>query len=320
MKGLFRIRSGRVLIPLVLAVSPFYQLAGSGDASRQNPLPVLELLNQLPSCSLLREEVGRGLHGDGTKKPYMEAMHREGIERVLLEVYSIWRGGNGGRPTQLQIVTRLYFDKADGPNSQIADPARLARIQESGTQAELDKVARERVTSAPFRGGDESPLLAPFDWVRHLNGTKAWSRVELFANPWLPEEPVLAYPRGTSLPQLKYAAMLGDAATVLQQIKAGHFRPGEINAALGGAVRSRYDNSTVIKALLHSGADVNARGEYGITLVMSAVDRPCNLRALLEYGARIDERDATGITALGHARRSGDAESVRLLQQAGAKE
>ena len=317
MKGLFPIRSGRVLIPLVLAVSPFYQLAGSGDASRQSPLPVLELLNQLPSCSLLREELGRGLHGDGAKKPYMEAMQREGIERALLEVYSIWRGG---RPTQLQIVTRLYFDKADGPDSQIADPARLARIQESGTQAELDKVARERVTSAPFRGGDESPLLAPFDWVRHLNGTKAWSRVELFANPWLPEEPVLAYPRGTSLPQLKYAAMLGDAATVLQQIKAGHFRPGEINAALGLAVWSQYDNSTVIKALLHSGADVNARGDYGITLVMSAVGRPCNLRALLEYGARIDERDATGITALGHARRSGDAESVRLLQQAGAKE
>ena len=81
--------------------------------------------------------------------PYMEAMRNEGVKRTFFEADSIWHG----KATDLQVVNRLYFNQFDGPNSQIVDPTKLAQIKQSGLEADLDTIARERVMHAPLFAG-----------------------------------------------------------------------------------------------------------------------------------------------------------------------
>ena len=95
---------------------------------------------------------------------------------------------------------------------------------------------------------------------------------------------------------------------------------GGINAALMKAAY-RADTSTV-ELLLDKGADINAKviGAFGDTALMNAVvSGDTNvIELLLARGADINGVDADGETALGMARRMGNAAIVRLLKKAGA--
>ena len=89
----------------------------------------------------------------------------------------------------------------------------------------------------------------------------------------------------------------------------------------------RYSDSRIItpdrvKAIIASGADVNAKGEQGITLLMVAAafsDNPEIVSALLNAGADVNTRVYGGSTILMQAViHSENPEIIRTLLDAGA--
>src|SRR5689334_15556495 len=71
-----------------------------------------ELVGELPSCSLLRQQLASGRHAAGIVEPYMEIMRRAGVKRAEFTVYSHWDGAKARDPV---VVRRLYFNSYDGP-------------------------------------------------------------------------------------------------------------------------------------------------------------------------------------------------------------
>jgi len=93
---------------------------------------------------------------------------------------------------------------------------------------------------------------------------------------------------------------------------------GAGDSALTKAVKA--DNLQSVRALLKSGADVNAKSGDGSTPLLWAVDH-ANLevaRALVAAKARVDVANDFGVTPLLHASRTGNAEMVDLLLRGGA--
>jgi Ankyrin repeat len=283
---------------LLLAAAPC-ALSQTASTSAQ------QVTNELPPCSVLREQMEQQIYGEGIAKSYMEAMRSQGVKRAFFEVDATWRSG---KPIGLQVVHRLYFDQFDGPDSQIVDSTRLAQIEQNGLEAALDRVARERVMHAP--------LFVGFELKTNPDGKRMYSYVDLFANPWLPEPKVLVSPVGTFPPAVVHAAMMGNLLTVESQLKKGQISQRELNNALFQAVGNRYDNTAVIKALIDAGADVNAHGPDGVTPLMSAVAHPCNIPPLLNAGADVNARDKWGRDALRLAREVKQPVAVRLLEEA----
>ncbi len=99
-------------------------------------------------------------------------------------------------------------------------------------------------------------------------------------------------------------------------------------------MRAALEGKTeAVKALLESGADVNAKDDEGRTALMFAVTnmQTDSVKALLEHGADVNVRAndgadvsgrfiETGKTALMLAKEKGYTEIASLLQAAGAKE
>ena len=77
-----------------------------------------------------------------------------------------------------------------------------------------------------------------------------------------------------------------------------------------------------VNALIRAGADVNTKGEFGITPLMLAArfnSSPDVVNALIDAGADVNIRDMFGETALmGAALNSGNPEAVKALIMAGA--
>lgn len=87
---------------------------------------------------------------------------------------------------------------------------------------------------------------------------------------------------------------------------------------------SRIMTPDRIRAAISSGDDINAKGEYGVTLLMLATgfsNNPETVRLLLEAGANVNAKDDKGFTALIVALAPegiNSPEIVRLLLDAGA--
>lgn len=295
------------LVMMAMALSPFTRGTVSDAADWEGSGKIEKLLNELPLCSILRESLERHQYGDGIEQPYMQKMRQLGVKRALLEVNSVLRKG---KPTNLQIIRRLYFRQYDGPNSVITDDATLNSIRMSDLPAILDEVAQRDVAIAPIYGGPDIYL---------RQSKKKSSTVELFSEPWLPREHVLLF----SFPQSKlpFEDMVidGDVVGTRKLLASRRFEKRELDRALFDAVLSRYDNTTVIGLLLDAGADVNARAPDGSTPLMSAVARPCNLRPLLDRGADLSTRNKAGSTALDIAKMVKQSTAIRMLEEAAAK-
>lgn len=268
-----------------------------------------QLMDDLPLCSALRAELSRGAGGDGVDQPYMVKMRQVGVERALLILDASLRGT---KPYNLHVAERSYFRQFDSPDSQITDEGALKTIETSGLAAELESIARARVLVAPLFRGPDRGSAAHFD--RRVSST-----VDFFGNPWLPQHPPVLGWSGRPMP-LTRAVVNGDAIETRAQLQSGKLKTKDLNRALSAAVLSQYDNSTVIKLLLDSGADVNARYGDRATPLMIATSHPCNLRPLLDRGADLTARDASGRTALDIARQMKEDVAVRLLLQASKKE
>ena len=81
------------------------------------------------------------------------------------------------------------------------------------------------------------------------------------------------------------------------------------------------DDYDSIKALIASGADVNARSKVGRTSLMWAADKgdADSIEALIASGADVNAKDENGKTALMKAVKSGKADCVEALIAAGAE-
>ena len=88
-----------------------------------------------------------------------------------------------------------------------------------------------------------------------------------------------------------------------------------------------YGHVETVRVLLGSAIDVNHVNKLGWTALLEAVilgdGGPRHreiVRLLIANRAAVDLADAQGVTPLGHARRLGQLEIVKLLQKAGARE
>ena len=82
------------------------------------------------------------------------------------------------------------------------------------------------------------------------------------------------------------------------------------------------DDIAITRLLLDRDADLNVRGTYGETLLISAAGEGSmeKARLLVSKGADLQARDRWGRTALMQARSNGYAEIIQLLRNAGAKQ
>lgn len=103
------------------------------------------------------------------------------------------------------------------------------------------------------------------------------------------------------------------------------------------AVTSRYDGTAliaaahlghaeVVRVLIAAGAPLDHVNNLGWTALMESIvlgdggqAHTATLAALVQAGASVNIADRAGITPLGHARRRGYAEMVRILESAGAR-
>lgn len=269
-------------------------------------LTTQEILDTLPQHSWLRSELQASSSPSGKLLPYMEYMRGKSIRRAYFQVTTIW---NAGKPGNVQVASAVYFDKYDGPYSQVQG----SRLDQA---AALDSIAIERSRTAPLVHGVDRPI------VKHPDGQQMCTSVELFDDPKLPGSARPWYPCGKfgTLP-LSEASAIGDANGVAQLLADQKFPQEKLDDALFHGVKNYYDNSEIIEILVKAGADINCRdSHYGSTVLMWALDKPIQLPTLIRLGADLTARDRNGNTALKLARSQGLNEAVQILREAGARE
>jgi len=287
---------GALLLALTLPCEGGYQSV--------NPREAASVLAELPPCSRLRQELESTARlRQQEEQPYMRKMRALGVERVFVEVHSVWRHN---APTDLQFTRQLYFREYDGPDSIIMDPGKLKEIVDTGLQSALQQVAEERVRSAHLYGGVHG--------VKHPEGKSMSSRVEFFATPFLREENTRISPLGDA-DDFVDAAALGDLPHVRDYVAKKSVSKERIERGLFYAVMNSYDNSSVIRLLVSRGADVNSHSasDGATPLIRALIGSPCNVAVLLDLGARSDEKDKWGRTALLLAQQENQTTAANMI-------
>jgi len=289
------------------------------QASQEPPPEVVALVEKLPDCSSLRQEMRQGQFGDGIERPYTQAMRDSGVQRAYFEFEGAWRHGHADR---IRIVRRLYYRQLDGPDAQITNPATLIQIARSGLEARLDQAVQEQAqTAVLYAGIDRWAVLGVTDkWRWQVRGSRIYGQVDLFFSPWvrLRSAPNFVFP-SEYRNDLPHAARVGDVMDVAKLLSAQKHSQQELNQSLGEAGMSSWDNAGAIDLLIKAGADVNARLGDGMTPLMLTYSSPCNMAVLLAHGARAEDRNRWGKTALDLAQERHDTIAVRILEAAGAK-
>jgi hypothetical protein len=272
----------------------------------QSPPTAQRITTELPRCSVLNAELQEHSPSHTVDQPYMALMRRHGVQRALLLIHADLHKGTANN---IRVHGRLYFRSLDGPNTQIEDQVTLQDIESSGLGAELDRIACNRASTAPFLRAADMRLRAAHT---------VFSAVDLFADLSLPEQKLMLLPMGHPT-LLTEAVIHGDALRTQELLGSQKFSKKQLDRALFDAALSRYDNTTVIQLLLRAGADVNARTSDGTTPLVNAVGHPCNLLPLLAGGADLNARDKWGRDALRVAREVKESTAVRLLEEARSK-
>lgn len=120
---------------------------------------------------------------------------------------------------------------------------------------------------------------------------------------------------------LFHAASYGHTEIVKLLIQSGadvNARPSGRSTALMMAAWAGYTNT--VRVLLNAGADVNSKDEKGDTALTEAV-RKNHLEAarlLIERGANVNTRSVDSNTPLSWARANNNSELISLLKKAGA--
>lgn len=257
---------------------------------------------ELAPCSVLNLKIYQR-PSNRIESPYMSRMREMGVARASIQIQGEYRKG---KAKNLRSTRHVYFNKFDGPDSQISDDATLSAIKNSGLQETLDKIAIEKASKAKIALGIEKHPAPP-----HQLSTD----VQIFSTESIGYEPLLG--PYSQLPPLVAAVQAGDASEVQTLTNGSHFSQVELDQALFRAVTSDFDNSTCIHLLVRAGANVNGHTSDGVTPLMTAVSRPCSIKPLLEGGARLDARDRWGRTALQIARQQKVEISVHMLETAG---
>ncbi len=135
-------------------------------------------LKELEPCSILNQKIYR--ESNDIERPYMSKMRALGVERASIQVQAVYRKG---KAEELHVTRRIYFEKLDGPDSQISDGDVLNAIKNDGLQATLDKVALENAMTAKILGRVD-PHIAP---VRRLS-----TDVQIFSTGSIHYESLLA--------------------------------------------------------------------------------------------------------------------------------
>ncbi len=121
------------------------------------------------------------------------------------------------------------------------------------------------------------------------------------------------------LPPVIHALYEGGADSIKEAIRDG----GDVNArgTFGvTALMTEVGDRDHVKALLAAGAEVNARDDFGVTALMNAglYDDPKVVKMLVAAGADVDAVDSGGLTALMAAAFDGNEATVKALLRAGA--
>lgn len=252
----------------------------------------LEEIKGSTSSSSLRRSMGEAVQPDGIHKAWMDDMKSADVKVAMFEVHGVWHTATRFQPQSTKRA--IYRKDYDGPGSQITDPSKLAQIQGSGLEAELENVAFQKALKASWIGIDSPPQ----------EGDLCIVPVYLFDDEWLVDNTLSTRsPRvGRYNPQdfpLGYAAADADVLTVQQQLSKQQFSEERLNIALFAAVAYPSDNTDVISRLLKAGANVNAERQGGLTPLMDAAFTMnlSNVKLLLNSGADVARKTADGQTA-----------------------
>jgi len=270
--------------------------------------------DSLPACSNLGEDFENGNRGDGKDLPYMAAMRQVGVHRAVF-VLSATYPALGTTPKVVTVEHRVYFSQLDGPAGSITDSNALARIRDSGVQAQLDKIAIGLGRQARLYVGVDNPP-ADLEIARNI---PAAATTVFFSNAMVPKPGVVFEPLVRErLTDLESASETGDRARLEAIIHEQHPDRAHLEDALEHSVVSQYDNSAVIRMLVQAGGNVNDLSpKDGLPLLLS-VASPCSELALIRMGENPEARSRSGEPLLSLALRLQRGRNRYLITLQGA--
>lgn len=149
-------------------------VAMMGDqVTRESEQHVRDLIEQLPSNSILRRDLLSGARGDGVHRFWMDTMRQVGVKRVVAWV-SI-RFDRGGKPKEMMVARTEYFTEYEN-GGRVLDDNSLKSIRASGLEQMLTPIAVEMARHGHWI---DVPRPRPNPFV-------GAARVQFFDDEWLP--------------------------------------------------------------------------------------------------------------------------------------
>jgi hypothetical protein len=167
------------VLSLILALV----LSTSGLQAGQEPsavdIHIQQVIEQLPSESLLRAQLLDGARGNGVRFSWMDELRKRGIKRVLVGVDITF--DRHGHPKQMSLGRTEYFTQYDFGGTPSLDTELLNAIRVSGLEKQLDALAMQKAAHGHWV---DVPRPRPNPFV---GGTQ----IEFLDDEWLPVLPTI---------------------------------------------------------------------------------------------------------------------------------